>query len=306
MQDQVETRAGLNGAGAGYGQMPLLDAETMPVPAPMGRAGVAGSAAMGRRSRSRSWSTRSNAEALRRRVTETTESLDCRSPSVRRCRRDTLRTPIRDAMGWSRPRDAPKAPAGGRVAPRRASGSPRRLPTTAMVRARLLRAVDRQIDKVDARLRKKGAVVEEKDSRILGNLAKTLSALMQIGEGGTTSKDAEPPNRGERRGKTGSNELSVGTRRRGILTQPLGCRWTAERTSASVSTSDGASSTPRRPDAARRRLADLADARRARRREDPRRGRVRARPGAGDPAFRGTTRSSRSRWSARPMPTCAR
>ena len=31
MQDQVEARAGLNGAGAGYGQMPLLDAETMPV-----------------------------------------------------------------------------------------------------------------------------------------------------------------------------------------------------------------------------------------------------------------------------------
>ena len=92
-------------------------------------------------------------------------------------------------------------PPGAPLAPTKADGSliaGKRLASeiadAGMVKARLLRAVDRQIDKVDGRLRKKGAVVEEKDSRILGNLAKTLSALMQIGEGGTTSKDAEPPN----------------------------------------------------------------------------------------------------------------
>ncbi|HET7714832.1 MAG TPA: hypothetical protein VFK86_04330, partial [Bauldia sp.] len=49
----------------------------------------------------------------------------------------------------------------------------------------------------DGRIRKMGAEVEEKDARILSNLAKTLSTLMQMGESGKTSNDAEPPDRDE-------------------------------------------------------------------------------------------------------------
>lgn len=63
------------------------------------------------------------------------------------------------------------------------------------VRKRLLRAIDRQVRMVDARLAGDGAEIEERDSRILANLAKTLSTLMEIGEGGRTSKDREAPDR---------------------------------------------------------------------------------------------------------------
>jgi len=64
-----------------------------------------------------------------------------------------------------------------------------------MVRARLLRAIDRQVRIVDARLTGAEAEIDERDSRILGHLAKTLGMLMEIGEGGRTSKDREPPDR---------------------------------------------------------------------------------------------------------------
>lgn len=64
-----------------------------------------------------------------------------------------------------------------------------------MVRARLLRAVDRQARLVDRRLTGGEATIDERDARILGHLAKTLGTLMEIGEGGRTSKDREPPDR---------------------------------------------------------------------------------------------------------------
>jgi hypothetical protein len=63
------------------------------------------------------------------------------------------------------------------------------------VRARLLGAIDRQVGMIDARLMDEGTEIEERDSRILANLAKTLSTLMEIEEGGKTSKDREPPER---------------------------------------------------------------------------------------------------------------
>jgi len=64
------------------------------------------------------------------------------------------------------------------------------------VRKQLIRAVQRQATMVDARLAADGAEVEERDSRILGNLAKTLATLVEIGEGGKRSKDnKEPPDR---------------------------------------------------------------------------------------------------------------
>jgi len=184
MQDQVEARAGLNGSGAGHEFVPMLDAETAAVPQ---------AARPGRRSPI--WAIMADEakrEELRRRVMETTESYTAIAKHYGTSTQ-TLGRAIAP-YGWPRPPGAPPAP-------KRADGSPiggKRLASeiadAGMVKARLLRAVDRQIDKVDGRLRKKGAEVEEKDSRILGNLAKTLSALMQIGEGGTTSKDAEPSN----------------------------------------------------------------------------------------------------------------
>ena len=54
---------------------------------------------------------------------------------------------------------------------------------------------------IERRLSGDGAEVEERDSRILGNLAKTLSTLVEIGEGGTSTKDnpkhREPTDRGD-------------------------------------------------------------------------------------------------------------
>lgn len=63
------------------------------------------------------------------------------------------------------------------------------------VRARLLGAIDRQVGMIDARPMDEGTEIEERDSRILANLAKTLSTLMEIEEGGKTSKDRELPER---------------------------------------------------------------------------------------------------------------
>ena len=181
MQDQVEARAGLNGAGAGHDFVPMLDAETAAVPQP---------ARPGRRSPI--WAIMADEakrEELRRRVMETTESYTAIAKHYGTSTQ-TLGRAIAP-YGWPRPPPAPKRADGSPIGGKRLASE---IADAGMVKARLLRAVDRQIDKVDGRLRKKGAEVEEKDSRILGNLAKTLSALMQIGEGGTTSKYAEPSN----------------------------------------------------------------------------------------------------------------
>jgi hypothetical protein len=66
-----------------------------------------------------------------------------------------------------------------------------------IAKVRLVSAVNRQIELVEKRLEGKNAKVEEKDSRILGNLAKTLGTLIEIGERGKPSNDAEPTSRGE-------------------------------------------------------------------------------------------------------------
>jgi hypothetical protein len=68
--------------------------------------------------------------------------------------------------------------AAGRKPPRARASSPA---TAAAVQKQLLRAVQRQATMVDARLAGDGAEVEERDSRILGNLAKTLATLVEWG-----------------------------------------------------------------------------------------------------------------------------
>lgn len=90
-------------------------------------------------------------------------------------------------LGWRRPEGAPVA--SGRVRP----PGPRlakALDDGGTVAARLLRVVDRQIGTIDKRLRRKGAVIDEKDARLLVHLAKTLQTIMALGrDGGAGSKE---------------------------------------------------------------------------------------------------------------------
>ena len=135
-------------------------------------------------------------DELRRWVTETKASWGAIERDIRgdRLADTTCTLSNRDGCGRRR---AAGADQDRRVADGRASGSRREISDTEMVKARLLRAIDRQIDKVDRRLRKRGAVVEEKHSRILGNLAKTLSALMQMGKAAPPRKKWSAPNSAE-------------------------------------------------------------------------------------------------------------
>jgi hypothetical protein len=98
--------------------------------------------------------------------------------------------------GWTRPPEAPKAAV-------RAAGAPpgrRRLASTLgdaeTVMGRIVRAVDRQLGKVETRLGRKGSDIEEKDARILGTLAKTLATLMALErDGGAKARETEPVDR---------------------------------------------------------------------------------------------------------------
>jgi transposase-like protein len=193
MHEQIEARAALNGSGTAHMVAPAPEVETLPAPAPEvgtelpgGRLPSLLDAIMADPERR---------EALRRQVMETTESIRdiAKGWGVNH---ETLRRRIKNE-GWPRPAGAPKATRpsdGGAAGMRRLANS---MADAGMVQARILRAVDRQIGKIDARLRKKGAEIEERDARILGNLAKTLGALTEIGSGGTTSKEMERPNRAE-------------------------------------------------------------------------------------------------------------
>jgi len=80
--------------------------------------------------------------------------------------------------GWQRPGGAAKA-----TRPRM-SQLARTIDDGEAVTARLLRVVDRQIGNIDVQLRKRGAVIDEKDARLLVHLAKTLQTLMALGRDG--------------------------------------------------------------------------------------------------------------------------
>jgi hypothetical protein len=85
---------------------------------------------------------------------------------------------------WRRPEGAPK-PTRQRM-PRLA----RSIDDSGAVVVRLLRAVDRQIGNIDTRLRDQGAVIDEKDARLLVHLAKTLQTIMALGrDGGAGTKE---------------------------------------------------------------------------------------------------------------------
>jgi hypothetical protein len=185
MQDQIETHAGLNGSGGRR--------EPMPTTAVInggeeGEAPVNATAPPRYRLVALMRDPALRAE-LKRRVTETDDTYksmgDWLGVSPGAVQSHAKR------MAWPRPPTA----RGGHAAPAIEIATIDQ--TAQLVRARLLQAVIRQVEKVDGRLRKKGTEVDEKDSRILGNLAKTLATLMQMGACGKTSNDAEPADRGD-------------------------------------------------------------------------------------------------------------
>jgi len=97
-------------------------------------------------------------------------------------------------------RDESPAPAetGGRIAGRANPGRVRKTPNPVeTARRQMLRVVQRQVRMIEKRLSGDGAEVEERDSRILANLAKTLVTLLEIGEGGMRTKDKEQTDRGD-------------------------------------------------------------------------------------------------------------
>jgi hypothetical protein len=96
-------------------------------------------------------------------------------------------------QAWRRPPGAPVKVGGVAKGSRRLAAS---IADAGGVMARLLRAVDRQIGKIETRLARKGAVIEEKDARILTHLAKTLHTLMALErDDGATAKEPEPVDR---------------------------------------------------------------------------------------------------------------
>jgi hypothetical protein len=131
-------------------------------------------------------------EAIRRLVTEST--LSYRAIGGRYGLRGSR---VRDwavRHAWPRPPGAPKAPT-------RRDGTPvARRPRPAesdiaAVRRRLVRAVDRQIARIEKGRQATDAAAGERDSRILANLAKTLATLTEKGEGGATRNRMELPDR---------------------------------------------------------------------------------------------------------------
>jgi hypothetical protein len=87
--------------------------------------------------------------------------------------------------GWRRPDSAAKP-----TRPRM-SQLARTIDDGEAVTARLLRVVDRQIGNIDVHLRQRGAVIDEKDARLLVHLAKTLQTIMALGrDGGAGTKES--------------------------------------------------------------------------------------------------------------------
>lgn len=88
--------------------------------------------------------------------------------------------------GWSRPLGAP-------VTAARHPASDRRAGRRSLV-ARLYRAFEDQLAGVEARLAAPGIVIEEKDARTLGSLARTLETLMSLEKRDTGAKKPTEPN----------------------------------------------------------------------------------------------------------------
>jgi hypothetical protein len=115
---------------------------------------------------------------VRRRVEETTESLRGIAAAFGVPQASLARAV--DDEGWTRPEGAPVrhggVAKGSRVLARDFSDAGK-------VKGRLLRAVDRHTLKIETKLGKPGAKLEEKDARVLVHLARTLGILMALDRG---------------------------------------------------------------------------------------------------------------------------
>lgn len=133
-------------------------------------------------------------EALRRRYEETRETQIAIAKDIGVS--DTCLSRYAKEAGWTRPpRLQTRSEAGAEAIERSLATT---IADAGAVTARLLRSVDRQIRKIDGRLMKRGSEIEEKDSRILGHLARTLATLMALDrDGGATAKEPERVDRDE-------------------------------------------------------------------------------------------------------------
>jgi hypothetical protein len=98
-------------------------------------------------------------------------------------------------IGWGRPAGAPKATRPPAQAQRHLARS---LADAGDVSARILRAIDRQVSKIDVRMRRRGSELEERDARMLAALAKTLQTLIALDrDDGAKPQAPEPVDRGD-------------------------------------------------------------------------------------------------------------
>ena len=123
---------------------------------------------------------------LRRRVEETMQSVRAIAHDLGLPHASLARHIER--QGWTRPDGAPVSFGGSPKGRRKLA---RDFDDAGAVAARLLRVVDRQIARVEGRLKRKNAEIEEKDARILGTLARTLATLMALGEAGAGAEATE-------------------------------------------------------------------------------------------------------------------
>ncbi|HZP20074.1 MAG TPA: hypothetical protein VFB16_07665 [Bauldia sp.] len=102
----------------------------------------------------------------------------------------SLYTHIKDE-GWQRPVGLIRRPPADRTKRKLAT----RLDDAASVAERLLRVVDRQVVRVEQRLRRSKDAVEERDARLLGHLAKVLQTLMALGRDDGAQRQPESADR---------------------------------------------------------------------------------------------------------------
>jgi hypothetical protein len=127
---------------------------------------------------------------LRRRIEETTQSLRGIAAGFGISQASLARA-VADE-GWTRPEGAPVRHGGVAKGSR---GLARDHSDAEKVQGRLLRAVDRQTLKIEHRLAKAGAAIEEKDARVLVHLARTLGILMALDRGHGATAEPERQSR---------------------------------------------------------------------------------------------------------------
>ncbi|WP_421724260.1 hypothetical protein [Bauldia sp.] len=123
-------------------------------------------------------------ESIRYRIEQTSESLHAIAKD-HGVPRGSLHSLMRQ-KGWTRPRDAPKA--------HRPRGAPR-LADMGVVRGRLLKAVSRQIARIEKRGDANDPAGDEKDARTLVSLAKTLETLIALERDVGADQQTEPTDR---------------------------------------------------------------------------------------------------------------